>query len=110
MYQLVVVFIYGFLKVYKLEKIQEKEEEIEEKKRKKEEKKVKKKKEENQRVDVLGEEIKLDEFRSSKVISYGLKGFDGLNVVFFKFLIKFKEFNYQVFEFLFCICNCNNYF
>lgn len=109
-YQLAVVLIHGFPKVYKLEKIQEKEEETEEKKRKKEEKKAKKKKEENQRYDASGEETKPDESRSSKVISYGLKGLDGLNAVFLKFLIKLKELNYQVSELLFRICNCNNYF
>lgn len=109
-YQLAVVLIHGFPKVYKLEKIQEKEEETEEKKRKKEEKKAKKKKEENQRYDASGEKTKPDESRSSKVISYGLKGLDGLNAVFLKFLIKLKELNYQVSELLFRICNCNNYF
>ena len=73
-------------------------------------KKAKKKKEENQRYDASGEETKPDESRSSKVISYGLKGLDGLNAVFLKFLIKLKELNYQVSELLFRICNCNNYF
>ena len=104
------MLIHGFPKVYKMEKIQEKEEETEEEKRKKEEKKAKKKKEENQRYDASGEETKPDESRSSKVISYGLKGLDGLNAVFLKFLIKLKELNYQVSELLFRICNCNNYF
>ena len=91
-YQLAVVLIHGFPKVYKLEKIYKKEEE------KEGEKRAKKKKEENQRVDASGEETKPDESRTSKVIGYGLKGLDGLNAVFLKFLIKLKELNYQVFE------------
>ena len=101
-YQLAVVLIHGFPKVYKLEKIQKREEE------KEEDKKAKKKKEENQRVDASGKETKPDESRTSNVIGYGLKGLDGLNAVFLKFLIKLKELNYKVSELLLRICICNN--
>ena len=181
-YQLAVVLIHGFPKVYKLEKIQRTEEEKEEKKRKKEEKNARKKKQKDQelelvkdkhlenckgtemksmestkqisvvrentksrkrvtptneadtplgknslnesveseeiitenqdieRVDSSGEETKPDESRTSKVIGHGLKGLDRLNTAFLKFLIKFKELNYQVSELLLFIYIRNNYF
>ena len=160
-YQLAVVLIHGFPKVYKLETLQRKEEEKEEKERRREGKARRKKEKdkklelvkdeyledykgarlkatptseadtplgknnpnesvqseeiitENQdieRVDGLGQETKTDESRTSKVIGHGLKGLDRLNAAFLKFLIKFKELNYQVSELLFVICIRNNHF
>ena len=179
-YQLAVVLIHGFPKVYKLEKIQRTEEKKEEKKRKKEEKNARKRKQKDQelelvkdkhlenyegtemksmestkqisgvrentksreratptneadapsgkntpnklveseeiitenqdieRVDSWGEETKPDGSRTSKVIGHSLKGLDRLNAAFLKFLIKFKELNYQVSELLSFIYIRNN--
>ena len=55
-YQLAVVLIHGFPKVYKLENIQKKEEKKEEKKKKKEEKKARKKNEKYQKLQLIKDE------------------------------------------------------
>lgn len=55
-YQLAVVLIHGFPKVYKLEKIQKREEEKEERKRKKEEKKARRKKEKDKKLELVQDE------------------------------------------------------
>ena len=55
-YQLAVVLIHGFPKVYKLENIQKKEEKREEKKNKKEEKQARKKKEKDHKLELVNDE------------------------------------------------------
>lgn len=55
-YQLAVVLIHGFPKVYKLETIQKKEEKKEEKKNKKEEKQARKKKEKDHKLELVNDE------------------------------------------------------
>lgn len=55
-YQLAVVLIHGFPKLYKLENIQKKEEKKEEKKNKKEEKQARKKKEKDHKLELVNDE------------------------------------------------------